>query len=213
VIGNPPVWRDLGSRRLRVSKDTLPALLGHFQDAHLLFTAPIFSPSARVRATNPRKVYIVGPGLAWAMSHVTALDRGARLENTVYLHLRRYHGRLLQEEVAYYLTSSGREVDVVVGDLFERRAGRLVQACATLDDPATRAREVAALAEAMTEIGNGQAEIVTLHEEVLIDTSADLIRVVPAWRWVLGEQAAPVEGRGTSRHGSRRRPVRSSLAL
>jgi len=182
------IHADLRSRGLQVSKDTLHALLQHFQDAYLVFTVPIFSKSVRARATNPRKLYAVDPGLAWAMSHVTAVDTGARLENVVFLHLRRAHGRLLQGEIAYYLTASGREVDFVVGDLFEQRAGRLVQASATLADPATRTREVVALTEAMAETGVRQAEIVTLHEEETINTTNGTIRVVPAWRWLLGDR-------------------------
>ena len=179
------IHADLRSRGLQVSKDTLHALLQHFRDAYLVFTVPIFSKSVRARATNPRKVYVIDPGLAWAMSHVTAVDTGARLENVVFLQLRREHGRLLQGEIAYYLTASGREVDFVVGDLFEQRAGRLVQACTTLADPATRAREVVALTEAMAETGVTRAEVVTLHEEETIDTDEGAIRVVPAWRWLL----------------------------
>jgi hypothetical protein len=182
------VHADLRSRGLQVSKDTLHALLDHVQDAYLAFTAPIFNRSARVRATNPRKVYVVDSGLAWAMSHVTAADIGARLENVVFLELRRRHGRLLQGEISYYLTASGREVDFALGDLHEQRVGRLVQACATLADPATRAREVEALAEAMAETGLAEADIVTLHEDARIETPAGAIRVVPAWRWLLEQR-------------------------
>jgi len=99
----------------------------------------------------------------------------------VFLHLRREHGRLLQGEIAYSLTASGREVDFVVGDLFEQRAARLVQAYATLADPATPTPEVVAPTEAMAETGLSQADIVTLHEEETIDTNAGAIHVVPAW--------------------------------
>jgi predicted AAA+ superfamily ATPase len=119
------------------------------------------------------------------MSHVTATDVGARLENAVFLELRRRHGRLLQGQVSYYLTASGREVDFVVGDLFEQRAGRLVQVCASLAEPTTRSRELHGLIEAMTETGLRTAEIVTLHEEETIPTDAGAITVVPAWRWFL----------------------------
>jgi hypothetical protein len=111
-----------------------------------------------------------------------AIDTGARLENVVFLHLRREHGRLLQGEIAYSLTASGREVDFVVGDLFEQRAARLVQACARLADPATPTREVVAPTEAMAETGLSQADIVTLHEEETIDTKDLLATVYQAQR-------------------------------
>jgi hypothetical protein len=47
------IHADLRSRGLQVSKDTLHALLQHFRDAYLVFTAPVFSKSVRARATNP----------------------------------------------------------------------------------------------------------------------------------------------------------------
>jgi predicted AAA+ superfamily ATPase len=179
---------DLHSRGLKVSKETLHALLDHFQDAYLVFSIPVFKKSERAQATNPRKLYAIDPGLAGAMSQVTATDVGARLENAIFLELRRRHGRLLQGQVSYYLTASGREVDFVVGDVFEQRAGRLVQACAHLSEPQTREREVRALVEAMDETGLDHAEIVTLREEETVKTDAGTIRVVPAWRWMLEDR-------------------------
>jgi len=180
---------DLRSRGLAVSKDLLHALLDHFQDAYLVFAIPVFKKSVRAQATNPRKLYAIDPGLAAAMSHVTATDVDARLENAVFLELRRRHGRLLQGQVSYYLTASGHEVDFVVGDLFEQRAGRLVQVCASLAEPATRTRELRALTEAMRETGLRVAEIVTLHEEETIATDAGTVAVVPAWRWLLEDRS------------------------
>ncbi len=182
-------YADLRSRGLSVSKDTLHALLDHFQDAYLVFAIPVFNRSVRVQATNPRKLYAIDPGLAAAMSHVTATDLGARLENAVFLELRRRHGRLLRGEVCYYLTNSGHEVDFVVGDVFEQRAGRLVQSCASLRDPGTREREVRALREAMEETGLATGEIVTVDDEETIETEAGTIHVVPAWRWLLHDEA------------------------
>jgi predicted AAA+ superfamily ATPase len=179
---------DLRSRGLAVSKDLMHALLDHFQDACLVFAIPVFKKSLRAQATNPRKLYAIDPGLGAAMSHVTATDVDARLENAVFLELRRRHGRLLQGQVSYYLTRSGHEVDFVVGDLFDQRAGRLLQACASLAEPSTRAREVRALTEAMSETGLSTAEIVTLYEEETISTDAGEISVVPAWSWLLEDR-------------------------
>lgn len=178
-------YADLRSRGLSVSRDTLHALLDHFQDAYLVFAIPVFKKSLRAQSTNPRKLYAVDPGLAAAMSHVTATDAGARLENAVFLELRRSQGRLLQGQVSYYITATGHEVDFVVGDVFEQRAGRLVQSCASLADPATREREVRALTEAMGETGLQTGEIVTLLDEETIETEAGIIHAIPAWRWLL----------------------------
>src|SRR5690606_22190950 len=178
---------DLRSRGMSVSRETLFALLDHFQDAYLVFAITVFKKSERARATNPRKIYPIDPGLAAAMSHVTARDLGARLENAVFLELRRRHGRLLQGQVSYYLTASGRGVDVVGGEGFGARVGRLVRAGVSRADPDTRTREVDGLTEAMAEAGLDQAVIVTLAEDEVIEAESGTSRVVPAWRWMLDE--------------------------
>ena len=72
-----------------------------------------------------------------------------------------------------------------VGDVFEQRAGWLVQSCASLAEPATREREIRALTEAMGETGLLTGEIVTLLDDETIATKAGIIHAVPAWRWLL----------------------------
>ena len=65
------------------------------------------------------------------------------------------------------------------------RPRMLVQVCASLAEPHTRKREIAALSEAMTEQGLSTATIVTRGEEERIETSGGTIEVVPAWRFLL----------------------------
>lgn len=182
------VYQDLRSRGMRVSKDTLHALLAYFEDAYLVFTVPIFSTSERVVASNPRKVYAIDPGLAWAVSHVAATDLGARLETAVFVELRRRAGRLLSGQVSYFVTNSGHEVDFAVGDPFDRRISELAQVCVSLEDPRTRERELRALRAAMDELGVRQSTIITMSESEVIEVDAGTIRVVPAWQWLLGEE-------------------------
>ena len=179
------VHGDLRSRGMSVSKDTLHALLAHFEDAYLVHTVPVFSPSERVVASNPRKVYALDPGLAWATSHVTATDLGARLETAVFVELRRRAGRMLAGQLSYYQTGSGYEIDFVEGDPFERTVRGLLQVSATLGDPETREREVRALAEGMQELGVAESTIVTMNDSETIDVDGGVIEVVPAWQWLL----------------------------
>lgn len=85
-------------------------------------------------------------------------------------------------------TKGGYEVDVVT------RSG-LVQACASIAEPATREREVRALREAMAALGQETATIVTLTTDEEIRVAEGTIRVVPMWRWAIeravAESAAP----------------------
>jgi predicted AAA+ superfamily ATPase len=66
-----------------------------------------------------------------------------------------------------------------------RGSRELVQVCATLEDPATRQRELRALTEGMRETSCEQAVVVTLREEGTVELGGRPVRIVPAWRWLL----------------------------
>jgi hypothetical protein len=169
--------KDLKSQGYSFAKAAVYELMGHVQDAFLVFLVPVFAQSEKRRQVNPRKVYAVDHGLVRACVGQRSVDLGHHLENMVYLELRRrgeVHG--------YHLTNAGREVDFVAGPLGELQ---LVQACADLGDNAAREREVAALREAMEETNVAAGTIVTLSEEEDLRVKGKRIRVVPAWRWLL----------------------------
>jgi len=171
--------RDLRSQGLSVGKDTVHGLVAHVEDAHLVYTLPLWTPSPARRMTNPRKSYPVDLALSRTAAFAKPDDVGHRLENLVYLELRRRGFR----DLGYLDTRDGHEVD------FCGRAPddalHLVQACASLGDAATRARELRALASGMAEVGVDRATVVTLYDEEVIRLDGGEVRVVPAWRWLL----------------------------
>ena len=175
----------LVSRGVRVGKATLLDYLGHLTDAYLVFLVPIRTRSEKRRIVNPRKVYSIDPGLAFAMQTGGATNTGALLENLVYLELRRRIGRRASGAIGWYRTTGGHEVDFAVDPVQPGEVLRLYQVCADISAPDTREREVRALSEAMTETGVPEACIVTLagREDIVVD--AGEIRVRPAWDWAL----------------------------
>lgn len=172
------LYDDLKSQGLTVSKDSLHAWLEHVQDAFVFFAVPIHTSSERVRQTNPRKIYAVDPGLVTACARRGSADTGQLLETSVFVELRH-----TSPELAYVRTPSGYEVDFVT-------PSALVQVCASLDDPATRERELRALREAMSALGRDEATIVTLTADEEIRVPEGAIRVVPLWRWAIERAAA-----------------------
>jgi len=176
----------LRSQGIEVGKDTLYALLGHLEDAFLAFPVVRFSASLRTREAGPRKIYCVDPGLAWAVAHISTLDVGLRLENAVYLELRRRSAGSREGSISRYVTSGGHEVDFVVGVPEELAAAQLIQVCADVTAGDTREREIRAVTEAMAELRLSTALIVTLHDREQIEVPAGTIEVVPAWQWSLG---------------------------
>ena len=105
-------------------------------------------------------------------------DRGALLEDLVYMHFRR--NGLVPE---YYVSRSGAEVDFVLA-AEDRSERRLIQVCWDIHDPDTQKREVRALLSAMDELGVRRGTIVTWLDE---DVSDKRIEIVPAWKWLLTE--------------------------
>lgn len=149
-----------------------------FEDAYFLFTVQIFDASLARRNTNPKKVYCIDHALVTSVSSGVLINSGRLLENLVFTALRRIH-----PEVYYYRTKTGKEVDFIVPSRGHPRL--LVQVCESLAEPQTRNRETVALSEAMAELGAKSGIIVTRNEEEQLDVEDGVIKVVPAWRFLL----------------------------
>lgn len=148
LLGNPAgsfsvnkFYGDLKSQGIAIAKDTLHSYLAYLEDAFLIRTVSIATDSERRRMVNPRKAYPIDPGLIPIFDRSGKGNLGHALETCVLLELDRRGA-----EVSYVLTSGRHEVDF----LARYPSGReeLIQVCASLDDPATQARETKALTEA-----------------------------------------------------------------
>lgn len=169
-------YNSLKSQGVACTKNNLYDYLAHLADTFLFYQVPIHSRSERVRRVNPKKVYVIDPGILETMSlHITD-DRGALLENIVFMHLRR-------QGLApnYYVTKNGAEVDFILA-VEGRSVHRLIQVCWNIHDPATQKREVRALQTAMKELGLNKGTIVTWLDEEVSDQRID---IVPVWKWLL----------------------------
>ena len=74
----------------------------------------------------------------------------------------------------------------MLGDPFERQVSQLIQVSVTIQDEATREREVRALHEAMEEFSIDSSTIVTMDEASTIEVDSGIIQVLPAWEWLRG---------------------------
>lgn len=99
--------RDIRSRGVAASKNTLYEYLDHLEDAYLIFRLPRHDRSVRKQAQNPKKVHLIDPALGRAFTTAGSANRGAWLENLVFLHERRRSREI-------YYASNGHEVDLVV---------------------------------------------------------------------------------------------------
>lgn len=148
-------YNALRSQGIAVGKDTLHSYLGHLEDTFLVRTVGLHTASERQRMVNPRKAYPVDPGLIPVYERTARSNLGHALETAVLLELER---RGYQSD--YVRTVEGLEVDFLA-----QAAGQqptLIQVCLDMSDPATREREVRALAAAAAEIPGSSALLLTL---------------------------------------------------
>jgi hypothetical protein len=170
------VYGTLKSQGLAIGKNSLFEYLQYFEDAYAVLSVPFFSLSERVRQVNPKKVYAVDSGIITAYSIKRNFERSSRLENAVFMHLRRSYSN-----ICYYKVQQQKEVDFVVttplGDLI------LFQACAEIDQEETRERELTALYAACKELGLNEGFVITEDHEEEIDKESMHIHCIPFWKW------------------------------
>ena len=147
----------------------------YLQDAYLLFALPKFSPSFRRRVASPCKYYAVDNGLRRANAPQEQPDWGRRLENAVYLALRRTDCRL-----AYAGERDLWECDFVTDSC-------AVQVCAELTEE-NRAREIGGLLRALRIAPRRRPLLITLRQEQKIREEGVEISVLPAWKWLAGDR-------------------------
>lgn len=178
---------DLRSAGFPTSKETLGDLLAYYQEAYLVFVVRELSFSLSESTTSQPKVYAVDPGLALAGGTAHAVDEGQRLEDAVYLELRRRMPGMRRETIASLRTKEhGYEVDFVVGDALSGELYDLYQVCADVSDARTYEREVRALWDALAESRLGEATLIVGHgTDAVLERDGKRIVQVPAWKWLL----------------------------
>jgi len=161
---------------------TIKRYIDHLEMAWLFFTINIFDPSVKRQQIAPKKIYAIDPSLINTFGFSLSNRDGAMLENFVFLELRRKH-----QEIYYYKTTSGYEVDFFVPDKL-----LLVQSCYDLSKEETIDREVRALNQAMDELKIQESYIVSMGEErtVKLDNGKQ-IHIVTATKWAISLYAYP----------------------
>ena len=146
------VFNTMKSQGEAVGKNSLFEFLDYFQDAYALFSVPIFNFSERVRQVNPKKLYAADTGFITAYSIKHNFENAARLENAVFIQLRK-----LSSDIFYYRTERNHEVDFLM--ITSKGEYKLFQACLEMHDAQTQTRECRAIAEAARELDSSKKEL------------------------------------------------------
>ena len=170
----------LAGERNNLSPQLISDYIEKLEDCYLLFTIPVRSYNMAVQSVNPKKVYCVDHAMVQAFSRSTSENSGLVLENMVFMALRR-----VTQQIFYYKTSQGDEIDFAVGPDSDIQ---LIQVSWSLGkDGRTRDREFSPLLDGMAELGLQESWIITAYEqeEFKDEKTGRIIHIVPAYSWLL----------------------------
>ena len=173
-VGNLVTGNRLKSLFEIKATSTIMDYFSYLENAYLLYFIPRFSYSARKQLVNARKVYAIDPGLVQANSGSFHDDLGRKLENAVFLHLRR------QWKEIYYFAEK-KECDFVVFD--KGRIQAAIQVCYRLDQDNTP-REFEGLLEALAFFNLPEGLVITFDQEDHFEIGGRHIQCLPAAKWM-----------------------------
>jgi len=170
-VGNRINYRKL-SRSLNIPLRTLRRFTECLRNAYLVFFVKALSPKLTEMIKSERKVYSIDQGFSSVVGYRLNENRGALLENLVFLELMRRYG----ENNVFYFRGKRGEVDFVIKIGNEVREA--YQVTYRLEDVE---REIKGLRE-LKKISNIPSYIITFDEEGEING----IKIIKAWKWLLG---------------------------
>jgi predicted AAA+ superfamily ATPase len=155
---------------------TMLEYFSYLEDTYLVSFMPKFSYSAKAQSVNPRKVYVIDPGIIKIASISFTKDYGHSLENMIYWHLRQSGKEI------YYFNENGCECDFVVME--NGKIEQLVQVCYELT-PENREREQRGLQGAMDFFHCDKGLIITYNQKDAYIQNGKQIDVLPAYGYTL----------------------------
>lgn len=148
------------------------------RDTYLLEFIPVFDHSLKVQARNPKKVYVTDVGLYSENALTTSENMGRRMENLVFIHLRRKYKQL------FYYKAKG-ECDFIA--VKNSRAEKALQVCYTVNDE-NFDREYNGLSEAMEQLGLNEGSIITWNQQDTFQKNGRTIHLIPAHVFLNNDQ-------------------------
>jgi len=176
LISLNKVENDFKSQGMKLSRTTLGSFARYVEDVFFGFFVEMYSESVRKRQVNPKKFYLIDPGIHTYLTLKFSENKGRLLENLVFITLRRKG-----LSVHYYKTKAGHEIDFLIKG---NGKSELIQVCYDLTNIDTYNREKKALLSGIKELGLESGLILTQdekHEERIGDC---LVKIMPVWEWL-----------------------------
>ena len=173
-IGNLATGNKLKTNFGIASTTTILDYFSYLEQSYLIAFIPRFDYSLKKQNINPRKIYAIDTGLVEVSTPSFTKDKGHKLENLVFLALRRQY-----KEIYYY--SGKGECDFMV--MIRGIIGMTVQVCFELKSDNLQ-RETSGLFEAMKAFKLSEGTIVTLSQTDQFIHDGMIVKVMPFHEFV-----------------------------
>jgi predicted AAA+ superfamily ATPase len=148
--------------------------ISYMEQAYLIQLVPMFSYSLKAQSRNPKKVYTIDLGLFSQNSIVFSEENGRRLENIVFLNLRRRYQQI------YYFKEKG-ECDFIA--MKNGKPEEIIQVCWELND-LNQEREINGLLEAMKLFNKGKGTMITYNQTDQVIIEGKIIELIQAYDYL-----------------------------
>jgi uncharacterized protein len=154
---------------ISIGNNTLFEYLNHLESSYLIAAISNYNSKFAEKETN-KKYYFLDTGILGLFLH----NQDTKLlENQVYIELRR-------RGYDIYFLKRNTEVDFYIPE-----QNMLIQVAYSIENKDTYQREVFALANAMKEHKIKEGWIITYDKKEIIEIEEGVVKVVPAWQWLL----------------------------
>jgi len=174
-IGNRITASKLKQPLSIAAASTILSWFSHLELSYLISFLPMFSHSTKAQLINPRKVYAIDLGLVEIISNTMTNDAERKLENLIFLRLRRSYTEL------YYFDEKG-ECDFVA--MKNGVVKELIQVCYELT-PDNFKRETNGLIQALRFFNLKKGKLITFANTDLIKIEEFEIEVIPAYDFLV----------------------------
>jgi len=149
--------------------------VGFLEEAYLIFEIFRYDFSLKKQYVNEKKLYCIDTGLRNAVAFRFPDDKGRLLENLVLI-------ELLRRNKSVFFFKNPKECDFITEE--RGKITGAIQVCFELTRE-NRERELAGLSGAMAVHGLDEGIVLTYLQEETINDGDTVIRVVPAWKWLI----------------------------
>ena len=166
--------RMLKTINISIDVKTLIKYVNYMKQAFLLFTLNIHTYSQRVKAVNPKKIYVIDTSILNLFPQ--KLDIGRKMENLVFIELLRK--KTPTTNIAYYKLKTNRKIDFIISEI--NKIKQLIEVTYNLEKI-----HIEKTLKTMKKLKLKKATIITWNEEKTIKNGNKTIKVTPLWKWLI----------------------------